>query len=537
MLDGAQHGTSDAGRVEFREPRSGMNLPRICIDSPALGVVLPRSVARIQGWAMTEAGPCSRIDLTLDGLPLGAAQLGDERPDVKEATGLASARLSGFHTMVDLSEVQSRDGWVELGGVATGLDGVVLPVEPWRFRIDALRPGSSPVDDVAGKPPAWTEIQTVMSWIRDAATIEPGPLVSITIATRDRPRLLSRAVSSVLEQSYRHLELLIVDDSDRPTTRDAIEGMDDPRVRVLRTPQRRGPGAAFNIGLAAARGDLIAFLDDDNIMHRDWLRSIVWAFDRHPEVGALYGARILEDTTAAGGATSPGLPTCDFTRYDRRAHEQANFVDRNALALRSTHAGVLYDEQLVAGVDWDHSLRLFSVANPLALPAIACYYRTSGPRRITDRPDRIHAIRTVRSRAHQGRPLRVHVHCRETSPSALEADLQQLTAAGARITLSVRDQAQTVGGISAWQLGLRHALSKAQPDLVLLGSEADAAAELEPLQDHQVPFTLRARAAAASSELAEQIEGHPLALDLIDGTTAVEPAIRDALTRWLYERA
>lgn len=104
-------------------------LPGGSIDYPPAGTVLSTGVLRAEGWAATAAGPCSRVELTLDGRPIGRARLGGVRPDVGRATSLLTAALSGFQLMVELSEVDCPPGDVELGGRGVGMDGctVVLP--------------------------------------------------------------------------------------------------------------------------------------------------------------------------------------------------------------------------------------------------------------------------------------------------------------------------------------------------------------------------------------------------------------------------
>lgn len=393
-------------------------------------------------------------------------------------------------------------------------------------------PGVSGPPDIAGRLLGWMEIQTVMSWIRDAAVVTPGPLVTVTIVTRDRPALLQRAIASVLAQSYSHIDLVVVDDSDGPETAALIRGMDDARVRLVPTPGRRGMGAAFNVGLEAVRGELVAFVDDDNVMHPDWLRSIVWAFDQRPETDALYGARILEDIAATDGTASGQLPACEFVHYDRQRHERANFVDRNTLALRSTRAGVRYDEQLAAAVDWDHSLRLFAAAPPLALPAIACYYSTILPGRVSDQPGRNEAVRTVRSRAHESRPLKVHGHRSASGAGGLESAVRSLARVGSTVTLSARTNATAVEGVGSWRPDLEQALGDAQPDLVLLDSARELEPELALLEARGLPF-----AVCAVVEPHEPVVGHACWLGPIDAAADIEPALRAALTGWLYARA
>jgi glycosyltransferase involved in cell wall biosynthesis len=99
------------------------------------------------------------------------------------------------------------------------------------------------------------------------------PLVSIVIPTFGRPRLLERALSSVFAQTYGHWELIVVDDNDRgsPAARET-EGLlarhqHDRRIRYLKHHSNRGGSQARNTGIAAAAGEYIAFLDDDD----EWL--------------------------------------------------------------------------------------------------------------------------------------------------------------------------------------------------------------------------------------------------------------------------
>ena len=90
------------------------------------------------------------------------------------------------------------------------------------------------------------------------------PLVTVIIPTYNRADLLPRAVSSVLNQTYAALELLIVDDGSTDGTAEVVKGFQDPRVRFLRLDQNQGQCAAMNAGIEAARGDWVCFLDSDD---------------------------------------------------------------------------------------------------------------------------------------------------------------------------------------------------------------------------------------------------------------------------------
>ncbi len=380
--------------------------------------------------------------------------------------------------------------------------------------LDSASPSASMAPDITSSVMARLEVSTVMSWIADAAAVDVGPTVSVTIATRDRPRLLRRAIDSVLNQSYPRLELVVVNDSDESETDRLLAEIDDPRLRVVRTPARRGPGAAYNVGLGASIGDVIAFLDDDNIMHRDWLRSIVWAFSSFPEVHALYGARINEDAGAQAGVRSGMLPSLEFVRYDRRRHERANFIDRNTMAFRSHYRDVLYNESLKAAFDWDHSLRLFAKTPPLALPVVSCYYRTVLPGRVSDDPEQPGSVRLVRARAHTSRPLKVHVHTEMfpvISETYIGEDIAALEASGAIVTVSaLEDAVSRAENAPVCRLDVDAAIEEAQPDVVLMHWATHADVNLPLMERHNTPFACRVHTFDVDRDLVSHLLAHPL---------------------------
>jgi|GEM_PF-1276115 len=385
--------------------------------------------------------------------------------------------------------------------------------------MDTETPSASGTLDVVGTVMARMEVPTVMGWIADVDVVEEGPTVSVNVATRDRPELLRLAIGSVLAQSYPRLELVVVNDSDDEETGRLLASIDDPRLRVVRTRARHGGAAAFNAGLDASTGDVIALLDDDNLMHPHWLRSIVWALSSFPEVEALYGARVNEDPGAEHGVRSGMLPTLEFARYDRVRHEQANYVDRNTMAFRARHRDLRYDTTLGGAIDWDHSLRLFARTPPLALPAIACYYRTVLPDRMSDRPEKLEGFHRVRARVHTTRPMRVHVHTAMypvISETYIGEDIDSLAAAGATVTISaVQAAASRVDGAPMCSLDPDAAITEAEPDVVLMHWATHAEGELPLLERHGVPFVCRVHSFDFDPDRVTRLFVHPLCAGII----------------------
>ena len=98
-----------------------------------------------------------------------------------------------------------------------------------------------------------------------ASTNEPAaPLVSVIIPTYKRAGFLIRALRSVFEQTLTNLEAIVIVDGQDPETDAALSAVTDPRLRVIKLPQRVGGSETRNAGIRNARGEYIALLDDDD---------------------------------------------------------------------------------------------------------------------------------------------------------------------------------------------------------------------------------------------------------------------------------
>jgi glycosyltransferase involved in cell wall biosynthesis len=224
------------------------------------------------------------------------------------------------------------------------------------------------------------------------------PLVSVVIPTYERPDRLRRAIESVLAQRYARWELLVVDDGGQLDSRRVVEEVEDPRVKWQRI-EHAGAGAARNAALSIATGELIAYLDDDNVMDVDWLYAVVWAFEHHPDVEVAYGAIVIDDVSRANGQQPGGFPQAFLHPWSRARLREGNLADMGAIAHRAGLPEARFDETLTTVADWDLLIRLTAERDPLVLPAIACYYNTDVHVRLSGGPTQPDDIAKVKARA------------------------------------------------------------------------------------------------------------------------------------------
>ncbi|RLB20135.1 MAG: glycosyl transferase [Deltaproteobacteria bacterium] len=115
------------------------------------------------------------------------------------------------------------------------------------------------------------------------------PTVTVIIPTRNRAKLVKKAVTSVLNQTFEDLEVVVVDDASDDNTRQVVKSFDDSRVNYIFLKRRSGPAGARNTGIKAARGRYIAFIDDDDEWMAEKLKKQIMKFEMCDRgVGLIY---------------------------------------------------------------------------------------------------------------------------------------------------------------------------------------------------------------------------------------------------------
>jgi glycosyltransferase involved in cell wall biosynthesis len=135
-------------------------------------------------------------------------------------------------------------------------------------------------------------------------------LVSIIVPTYNRDPLFRATLDSVFAQSYRDWELLVIDDGSIDGSRRYLGTLGDPRVRSLFLDHSGDLARVRNAARPVARGSCIAFLDSDDLWHRDKLAVQVAALEEHPECGWSYtGLAVVDEwgreIPSAGASPEP----------------------------------------------------------------------------------------------------------------------------------------------------------------------------------------------------------------------------------------
>jgi len=110
---------------------------------------------------------------------------------------------------------------------------------------------------------------------------------SVVIPTYNRGRVVGDAIESALAQTHRHLEVIVVDDGSTDATRERVWRIRDDRLRYVRR-EHAGVSAARNAAIRAANGDLVSFLDSDDLWKRDKLESDIFTLTRYPSAGGVF---------------------------------------------------------------------------------------------------------------------------------------------------------------------------------------------------------------------------------------------------------
>jgi glycosyltransferase involved in cell wall biosynthesis len=201
-------------------------------------------------------------------------------------------------------------------------------------------------------------------------------MVTVVIPTFNRPELLTRAIHSVLSQTFSDFEVVVVMDGLDPATKDAIEQIHDPRIRFLELTVKVGGSEARNLGVRSANGEWIALLDDDD----EWLpnkleRQVAPTLSGQND-GMLVTSRYICHSSDSADVVRPrrlprtGEPISEFM-FDYLCYFQTSTY----LCSKSLYLRVPFDSNLpfFQDIDWllrvshDGAFKLVVIDEPLCI--------------------------------------------------------------------------------------------------------------------------------------------------------------------------
>lgn len=160
-----------------------------------------------------------------------------------------------------------------------------------------------------------------------------APSISIVIPTRDRPGALDACLGALAEQSLprERFEVVVVDDGGLVELGDVVDRHRDPLQISLIRQAHAGPAAARNAGAEVARGETLAFTDDDCLPDADWLAAIAAAVERSP--GSIVGGRTVNALVSNRCSEASQSVITHIYEDGLRRTGQLPFVTSNNLAL------------------------------------------------------------------------------------------------------------------------------------------------------------------------------------------------------------
>jgi glycosyltransferase involved in cell wall biosynthesis len=202
--------------------------------------------------------------------------------------------------------------------------------------------------------------------------------VSVIVPTYDRGYIICDALRSALDQTYRDVEIVVVDDGSRDNTREIIDTLHSDKIRYIRHDRNRGCSAAYNTGINQAKGSLIAFLDSDDVWKRDYLERQVSFLFRHPKVGVVFCDTEIEQNAQSTASLMSYMRVLPRLVREKAVSEEYVFDPREMylclleeMPIKPTAAvirremfyrGGVFDEAWPSGTDCDLFIRLSRLA-------------------------------------------------------------------------------------------------------------------------------------------------------------------------------
>jgi glycosyltransferase involved in cell wall biosynthesis len=185
------------------------------------------------------------------------------------------------------------------------------------------------------------------------------PKVSIVLPTYNRANLIGRSIQSLLNQTYKDFEIIVVDDFSSDNTEEIVKKIDDPCIHYFRHKANLGAAAARNTGIKLSKGEFIAFQDSDDEWIKDKLEKQIYVFySEYENIGVVYTkfCRIMDNKKIY-------IPSKFDKKREGYIEEQllhGSFIGTPTILAKKACLEKIggFDESLLALEDWELVIRL-----------------------------------------------------------------------------------------------------------------------------------------------------------------------------------
>lgn len=214
--------------------------------------------------------------------------------------------------------------------------------------------------------------------------LNDGPLVSVMTMSYNYDIFIGKTIESVLNQTYKNIQYIIVDDGSSDNSVEVVKSYEDPRIEFYPLAKNVGATAAYGIGYSKIRGDFVCNIDADDIILPEKTSKQIACFAERPELDVL--CTYTEVIDKQGERAPQPHPGEQWVNQPRDLNDPASWISQNYVAhssvmmRRRAHDDVgLLDPDMSAAPDYEHFLRLVAKGYKFhTLPEALLQYRIHG---------------------------------------------------------------------------------------------------------------------------------------------------------------
>jgi len=207
-----------------------------------------------------------------------------------------------------------------------------------------------------------------------------SPKVSVVIGSYNRGEFIQETIYSVINQTFKEWELIIVDDCSTDDSYEKVKEIHDERIRIIRLDKNSGiPAVPRNRGIGISKGEYIAFLDSDDIWLSDKLKFQVECLNQDSDIGLAFCTFKIasRDREYNNKTVAPRRDNVSGYVYDKLIN--CNFITASSVMIRSSvlNETRYFDEspEIIAAEDWDLWLRIARKYKIAFISKVLGFYR------------------------------------------------------------------------------------------------------------------------------------------------------------------